>query len=396
MKVLLFNLAKMVGDSGGLAKVACDFANAMLKFNHEVFLIYSDDKKGDFFFPIDKAVKIYDLRHFRGENIKFPLSFKIRREFLRKINIRRARAVNDDFAKKYLLKNLSLLLNEISADVIVAFQPAASKLLLCDLNVIAPVVTMSHGDPEDYFHTYPEEELPALSKSTVCQVLTPQFALKLKNHLPDVQVEVIGNVVPQYEEQAKLNCEKEFYRVLTVGRLVKNHKRPHLLIEAFIKLADKFPNWQLELWGDKDNKFYYDNLVQMIQSKNLSDRIFLRGVTRDVKSVLAKGDIFVLPSAYEGFGLSLAEAMSMGLPVIGYKNCTAVNELIVDSVNGFLCDDGADALAEKLEILMSERELRVNFGAAARESVKKYDCHTIWNTWNELLISLRKKNKLSL
>lgn len=45
---------------------------------------------------------------------------------------------------------------------------------------------------------------------------------------------------------------------------------------------------------------------------------------------------FAFPSAYEGFGLSLAEAMSMGLPAVGYKSCSAVNELIVDGKNGFV------------------------------------------------------------
>ena len=61
----------------------------------------------------------------------------------------------------------------------------------------------------------------------------------------------------------------------------------------------------------------------------------MKGSTNDVPDVLRQGDIFAFPSAYEGFGLSLAEAMSMGLPAVGYKSCSAVNELIVDGKNGF-------------------------------------------------------------
>jgi glycosyltransferase involved in cell wall biosynthesis len=100
---------------------------------------------------------------------------------------------------------------------------------------------------------------------------------------------------------------------------------------------------------------------------------------------LRQGDIFVLPSAYEGFGLSLAEAMSMGLPAIGYKNCSAVNELIENEKNGLLCEDGVDALAEALRRLMTDKALRVKYGAYAQKSMEKYSPAKIWRSWEELL-----------
>ena len=387
MKLLIANFTKMVNDSGGLAKVTCSFANAMTKYGHKVYLIYSDEREGEFFFPLAPNIETYDLRHFRGQNIKFPLRLKICREILRTIDVRKARTLNDDFAEKYLKDNLAILLNEIQPDVIVSFQPASSKLLLCDLNIDVPVITMSHGDPEDYFNKYPLKEIPALQKSSICQVLLPSFAEHLKNHLPDTNIVVIGNAVPQYKEQALLGDKKDTYRILSVGRLVKNHKRPHLLIEAFIKIAAEFPDWQLEIWGSKDNKMYYKELQRMIQSKNLQNRIFLKGLTDDMKSVLKQGDLFVFPSAYEGFSLALTEAMSMGLPAIGYKNCASVNELIVDSVNGYLCEDGVDPLADKMALLMKDKNLRCKMGQKARESMQQYSEDKIWKQWNDLLLS---------
>ena len=110
---------------------------------------------------------------------------------------------------------------------------------------------MSHGDPEDYFHTYPKEELPALDKSAACQVLLPSFRYPLISRYPDMNVQVIGNVVPQYEQQAELSANKQVYKVVSIGRLVKNHKRPHLLIEAFAHIAHDFPDWQVEIWGGR-------------------------------------------------------------------------------------------------------------------------------------------------
>ena len=207
----------------------------------------------------------------------------------------------------------------------------------------------------------------------------------IKSRVPKQNVVVIGNVVPQYDVTADLQAEKEHHKIIFIGRLVKNHKRPHLLIKAFTKLADCFPNWELELWGAESNRTYTKSLQHRIEKSGLQSRIHLKGVTRDVAGVLRDGDIFVLPSAYEGFGLSLAEAMSMGLPAIGYQECPAVNELIEDGKNGLLCANGVDALAEALQKLMSDKELRTRYGINAKQSVAKYASEKIWGAWEALL-----------
>lgn len=385
MNILLANLTKMVDDSGGMAKVTCEFANEMQRRGHRVSLVYSDVKQGNFYYPLHEGIPAIDIRHFKGQSISYPWYLKIKREFYRTFDAQKARTVNNDFAEKYLLKNLKATLQDCQPDIIVSFQPAASKMLLCDLKTTIPVITMSHGDPEDYFHTYPKEEIPALEKSTVCQVLLPSFAAHLKNHLPNVKTVVIGNAIPQYDVQANLAAEKDTYKIIFVGRLSKNHKRPHLLIEAFAGLADTFPNWNVELWGAEDGKAYYKELQLLIHKNHLENRVFLKGATNDVPNVLQHGDMFAFPSAYEGFGMALGEAMSMGLPAIGYKNCSAVNELIEDGKNGYLCEDGVDDLANKMALLMKKQDVRVQFGIAARESMKKYATETVWNQWEAIL-----------
>lgn len=385
MKILLANLTKMVEDSGGLAKVTCEFANEMKKRGHEVSLVYSDVQTGDFYYPLDNDIPVMDIRHYKGQDIPYPWHLKLKREFFRMFSKQKARTVNNDFAEVYLLRNLQDVLETIQPEVIVSFQPAASKMLLCDLKTTIPVITMSHGDPEDYFHIYPKEEIPALEKSAVCQVLLPSFAQHILTHLPNAKTVVIGNAIPQYEEQADLMAEKEQYKILFLGRLSKNHKRPHLLIEAFAKIADEFPNWVIELWGAEDGKAYYKELQIMIKKYGLEKRVFLKGATKNVAAVLKEGDIFAFPSAYEGFGLSLGEAMSMGLPAVGYRNCSAVNELIQDGRTGFLCTDNSGDFSQKLCILMEDRLLRAKMGSAARLSMKIYAPNIVWDSWNSLL-----------
>lgn len=385
MNILLANLTKMVGDSGGMAKVTCAFAHEMKVRGHQVSLVYSDVQTGDFYYPWDTDIPAYDIRHYKGQSISYPWYLKAKREFYRTFNTQKARTVNDEFAATFLLDHLQDVLKHVQPDVIVSFQPAASKMLLCDLHTNIPVITMSHGDPEDYFHSYPKEEIPALEKSAVCQVLLPSYEKPLKNNLTTVKTIAIGNAIPQYAVQADLASVKDVYKIIFVGRLSKNHKRPHLLIEAFAGMADEFPNWNVELWGAEDGKAYYKELQLLIKKYHLEKRVFLKGSTNDVPSVLQQGAIFVIPSAYEGFSLALGEAMSMGLPTIGYKNCSAVNELIQDGENGYLCDDGVDDLAKKMAILMKNQTMRVQLGIAARESMKKYAPETIWNQWEDLL-----------
>ena len=132
-------------------------------------------------------------------------------------------------------------------------------------------------------------------------------------------------------------------------------------------------------------KAYYKELQILIKKNGLENQVLLKGTTNDVQAVLKSGDIFTITSAYEGFGLSLGEAMSMGLPAVGYKNCSAVNELIRDRENGYLCEDGIDDLADKLTKLMKNTELRITMGKQARASMRAYAPEKIWNLWESLL-----------
>ena len=390
MNILLANLTKMVGDSGGMAKVTCAFAHEMKIRGHQVSLVYSDIQKGDFYYPLDEGVSVYDIRHYKGQSISYPWYLKIKREFYRTFNKQKARTVNNDFAKSFLLENLRDVLRSVKPDVIVSFQPAASKMLLCDLKTEIPVVTMSHGDPEDYFHTYPKEEIPALEKSAVCQVLLPSFEEHLKRHLPNVKTVVIGNAIPQYEVQADLSAEKERYKILFVGRLSKNHKRPHLLIEAFAGLAEQFPNWDVELWGAENGKAYYKELQLLIRKHHLENRVFLKGTTNKVPEVLKQGDIFAFSSAYEGFSLALGEAMSMGLPSVAYYNCESVRGMIENERTGLLCHNGIEPFQKALKKMMKNRSLRINLGKNACIAMQTFSPRVIWDMWENSLEKLLK------
>jgi len=361
----------MVGDTGGLAKVTSAFANEMHKRGHTVSVIYADERSGDFFFPIDEDIKCYDVRLQNGKRIKYPLSLRLKREFYRLFSKQKARTVNNDFNYKYICPYMGQIIKTINPDIIVSFTPGASKSLIIDLNINnhIPIITMSHGNPEDYFDFYPVLSLEAV------KVLLPSFKKVLEGHLPNNKIVVIGNVVPQFTNQVDLTKPKDVHKILFIGRLAKGHKRPHLLIEAFSKVADQFPNWIVELWG----------LELMIKQANLTDRVQFKGITKDVESVLSTGDIYAMMSASEGFGLSMAEAMAKGLPVIACDTWLGVSDMVQDEYNGILVADNSDDIAQGLKKLMSDNELCTNLGKNASNSMKQYAPNIIWSRWENLL-----------
>lgn len=100
--------------------------------------------------------------------------------------------------------------------------------------------------------------------------------------------------------------------------------------------------------------------------------------------VLRKSDIFVTASASEGFGLAVTEAMSVGLPVVAYKGAGALDDLIENGINGYLCEDD-NTFVEKLAILLDNEKQRLFMGEKAIKSIKRYDSNIIWNKWAQLL-----------
>ena len=393
MNILLVNTTKMVGDTGGLAKVTSAFANEMNKRGHTVSVIYADERSGDFFFPIDEGIKCYDVRLQDGKRIKYPLSLRLKREFYRLFSKQKARTVNNDFNYKYICPYMGNLIKNIEPDIIVSFTPGDSKQLIIDLGISKriPIVTMSHGNPEDYFAFYPVLSLEAVKQSDVNQVLLPSFKKVLDKHLPNNKIVVIGNVVPQFTSQVDLTISKDVHKILFIGRLAKGHKRPHLLIEAFSKVANQYPNWIVELWGADENKAYKAQLELMIKQANLTDRVLFKGITRDVESVLSTGDIYAMMSASEGFGLSMAEAMAKVLPVIACDTWLGVTDMVQDGYNGILVKDNPEDIALGLEKLMENSELRSILGRQAVNSMKRFALDIIWSQWEELLFTMIKK-----
>lgn len=143
----------------------------------------------------------------------------------------------------------------------------------------------------------------------------------------------------------------------------KNHK---LLIGAFSEVAKVFPNVRLVLVGLD----CMDGEVQRFAAESsASDRIHFLGRRDDVPELLGLFDVFCLPSIHEGLPLTVLEAMSANVPVIG-ADVLGINEVITDNMNGLLFpSNDMNKLSELILQLLTDHNLKNRLSEAANQFV---------------------------
>lgn len=398
MRIMLGYLARFITSTGGAEKVCCEMANELVRRGHEVSIVYSYGESGRPFYPLDQTVRMYNVMAEHPEKwngaktIRLPLKEKVEREIFRVFSVPRAHGVQDAYTGNLVKEDLKAIVERENPDVIISYWPKDSSCFINFAKIQVPVITMFHFGPDILARDASPGSAEACVKSRKVQVLLPGDIERLHRYIPKADAVWIPHAVPQYEEQADLSASKERYKIVNMARLDKTTKRQHIIVEAFARIADQFPQWDVELWGQDWNKKYKKELENLIRKNHLEKRIFLKGLTKDVLTEYLKADIFAWPSAHEGFGLALMEAMSAGLPVVACKSCLASAELIPKEC-GILAEDGIGSFADGLTQLMANQDLRVRMGAAAKENAGKYAPGKIWNQWEQLITSCTEMKK---
>lgn len=385
MNLLLADLHKFVGYSGGIEHVLSHMAFAMKEKGYHVSVVMADEKEGASFYPFPEDCHFYNLFHMAGmKPIRMSSLGKGLREITRLFSKAGARERNYRMLSA-AAPHLERVLALEKPDVIISFREPTGRLLLEGLDTKVPVISMLHNDPDEIFAHAPSGEMKALEKSTRIQALMPSFIKKTEKYLRYDRFVYIPNAVSIPAISAQPGIARKVHTITNVGRITGRTKRQHLLVEAFAGLAKDFPDWQVNLWGDTYDKAYVTTLKGIIKKQGLEGRVHLRGTTRDMASVWKETDIFAFPSHHEGFGMALAEAMGVGIPAVGYRSCPAVNELIHDGEDGYLTDDGAAPFAEALRKLMEDADRRTAFGKRAKEHMKSFAPEVVWDEWDQLI-----------
>lgn len=164
--------------------------------------------------------------------------------------------------------------------------------------------------------------------------------------------------------------------ILSIGRLVEK-KGHHILMQAFRKIKDKFPNATLTIIGTGEMEEYLKSLANQLNLGN-SFRLVNHLPKDKVREYLTHADLFCAASLeasngdVEGIPNTLKEAMATGVPVIS-TNHAGIPELISPNKDGILVqENNPDQLAHALDYMLTNRGLWPVYSLAARRKVEQY------------------------
>ncbi len=217
--------------------------------------------------------------------------------------------------------------------------------------------------------------------------LTQGTARWLRDHVPGSRVVVIPNAVrwPLQEQEPVVPVpdKGERLRLLAVGRLhpVKGFD---LLIQAFAMVASYFPDWDLVIVGEGEERAA---LQKQIETAALQKRVQLVGRVGNIKDWYEQSDMYVLSSRSEGLSNTLLEAMASGLAVVAMDCDTGPREIIRDNIDGILVNppEDADALAAHLSDLMARPLKRAALARRAVDVRDRFSVPIVMAQWERLL-----------
>jgi glycosyltransferase involved in cell wall biosynthesis len=155
--------------------------------------------------------------------------------------------------------------------------------------------------------------------------------------------------------------------ILNVGRVVPQKGLRHA-IRAMPQVVAAEPNARFVSVGNLESAKHVSVLRSLIAELSVGDSVILAGERRDIGAILARCDVFIFPSVFEGLGIALAEAMAAGCACVVH-DIAPLNEFVENEVNG-LAERPYDtkALASAVIRLLENAKLRESLGSAARKT----------------------------
>ena len=165
----------------------------------------------------------------------------------------------------------------------------------------------------------------------------------------------------------EFNVDEDKPIILFVGNIIKR-KNVDLLIEAKKQIQN---NASLVFVGDGP---YLEKLKNKVEHECLEgnlDNVYFIGSRGDVEDIIPSCDLLVLPSFSESFGLVLIEALACGKPVIG-SNIGGIKEIITEDVGLLIDPNDSKDLANAIDRILSDDDLREKFKSNARDRAKVF------------------------
>ena len=285
-----------------------------------------------------------------------------------------------DFTKWGKVKKL---LQEEKADLIHAHGTRAnSNVIWAARSLNIPVIYTVHG------WSFHDDQNPLVRKLRILgeRYLTARSNVNIsvsesnkasgKKHLQKFESVVVNNGIDQKKYapgsegndiRKELGISPDIILVLFIARFT-HQKQPLQLIRAFGEAAASFPQMHLLMVGEGEQK---EAALQLVKEQGNGKHITFLPFRQDVPDLLAAGDIFVLPSLWEGLPIGLLEAMSMGKAIIATR-VDGTSEIIMNNENGLLTEPGNTAdLSSSLLRLSTDGQLRLHLQNNALKTVRE-------------------------
>ncbi|ASP88619.1 glycosyltransferase family 4 protein [Sinorhizobium meliloti] len=389
---IAFVIQKIAARSGGAERVLIETANELSRRGYTVEILSHENRGKPPFYPMRQGVRHKNLfkrpiEHKDKERWSKREKFRERLPHFFPLNHLKWRMTHSGFVRE-----LRRYIHNEKPDVLIPFLPAAiTPCALAAKGTGVKVVASTHNEPsQDYENPKRWDSNPidvrlrreCLRYLDKILVLLPTYKDWYPAELHH-KVDEMPNPVRPVDPQLLASAQREKL-VLGVGRLA-GVKRFEILIEAWLDLRRKFPDWRVEIYGDGPDRA---QLARAIEDYGLDDVVFLKGVSSNMSELYLKASVLAHPAEYEGFPLAVCEALAHGLPVVGFSDCSGVNSLVHPDQNGILVVPGAnrvDSFQSALSELLPDQDRLSRFSAASPETVAQYRPDNVYDKWEGLI-----------
>ena len=291
---------------------------------------------------------------------------------------------------------LRRMVRRLSPDVIVSFLTNVNVTAIVALRGMGiPLIVSERIDPAgriecSWILRAAQRLLYQFADSVVVQTRTAEAAYR-KILIRAPRMVVIPNPLPRrlHESSVRSVAETHGGQIVSMGRLTSQKGFDHLIRAFGLALRD-CPEWTLGIWGEGPLR---SELEALVEAEGLGARVQFCGRTTDPWRELAKAQIFVLSSQYEGFPNVMMEAMALGVPCVAY-DCPSGPRDLADGGCALLVPSGdVRALAETVSLLAGNSQRRHALGSHGAVTVReRFSESAVMQRWRALIAAVRSCN----
>lgn len=225
------------------------------------------------------------------------------------------------------------------------------------------------------------DKFVVLSNSFIPQFIK-LYKIKNPNKLYSISnPRTFDNSIALQEVQKKENI------VLIVARLNELQKNISAALNIWKRIQDYAikNNWKLYIIGTGNDESFLREYTKQLKLQN----VYFLGKQINVKAYYEKASIFMMTSKYEGFGMTLVEALQNGCVPIVYDNFSVLHDIIQDKSNGvIITSNNEQEFVNNLMLLMNDHRRRISYSLNGINSTQKFSKETICSCWNKLIKEL--------